>query len=68
MRNAHGMQILDTVQDLPERAFHFPDTHVALLDGCVEISTRTVLHDFTPVMLFVLNEINSFYHVGVMQG
>ena len=68
VRHTHRMQILDTLQDLLETAFDFADAHVALFDGSVKISTWTILHDFTTMVLFVLNEVDGLDDIGVVQG
>jgi hypothetical protein len=60
MRYTHRMQVLDAVQDLLESAFNFSDTHVALFDRSVEISSGTVFHHFTPMMFFVLSALSEF--------
>lgn len=67
MRNTHRVQILHAVQDLFERAFDLTDAHVALLDGSIEVSARTIFHDFAPMMLFVLNEIYRLDDVGMVE-
>ena len=53
-----GMQILDTLQDLFETTLDFTRAHAAALDRSVEIAARTVLHDFTPVLVLILDEID----------
>jgi hypothetical protein len=68
MRYTHRMQVLDAVQDLLESAFNFSDTHVALFDRSVEISSGTVFHHFTPMMLFVLDEIHCFDDICVVES
>lgn len=33
----------------------------------VEVSSRAELHHFAPILILILNEINSFHDVGVVQ-
>lgn len=68
MSHTHRVQVFDPLEDLLETAFDLADAHVALLDGSVEVSTGTILHDLAPVMLLVLYEVDSLDDVGVMQG
>lgn len=52
---------------LLERALDFTGAHTAPLDGSVKISTRTVFHDFTPLLVFILNEVDGFDDIGVVE-
>jgi hypothetical protein len=62
-----GMQILDTLQDLFETTLDFTRAHAAALDRSVEIAARTVLHDFTPVLVLILDEIDGLDDVDVVE-
>ena len=66
MGYTHRMQVGDTIEDLLETAFHFTLTHATSLDGSIEISTRAVLHDFTPMQSLVLNEVDRLNDIDVM--
>jgi hypothetical protein len=68
MSDTHRVKVLDSLEDLLETALDLADAHVALLDGGVQVSTGAILHDFTPVMLLVLNEIDSLDDVGMVQS
>lgn len=68
MSDTHRVKVLDSLEDLLETALDLADAHVALLDGGVQVSTGAILHDFTPVMLLVLNEIDSLDDIGMVQG
>jgi hypothetical protein len=68
MGNAHGMQIRDAVQDLFETAFYLPTLHTTLLDRGIKVATGAVFHHFTPMMCFVLNQIDSFDNVDVVES
>jgi len=63
-----AVQICNTAEDLLEAAFDLGARHSSLLDGSVQIATRAILHDFAPVLIFVLNEVHSLDDVHVMQS
>ena len=41
--------------------------HSPLLDCSVQISSWTKLHDFTPVLILILYQINRLHDIGMMQ-
>lgn len=68
MSDSGRMKVGDSVEDLFEVALDLLGRHRSLLDGGVEISSWTVLHDLAPVLSFVLDEIDGFDDVGMMKG
>lgn len=68
MGDSHRMQIGNSFENLLEVAIDRRARHIALLDRRVQIAARAVLHHLTPMMTFVLDEIDGFDHVGVVQG
>lgn len=62
------VQIVNAEEDLLETTLDFARRHVALLDGSVEIPAGTELHDFAPVLLLVLDEVDGFDDVDVVEG
>ena len=63
MSDSHRVQVRDTGDDLLEVGIDLHRFEVTLLDRCVKVSSRAVLHNFAPMLLFVLNEIDSFDNV-----
>lgn len=61
------MQVRDPCQDLFETTLHFARRHAPLLDRSIQIATRTELHDLAPLFVFVLDQIDSFNDVDVVQ-
>jgi hypothetical protein len=43
------------------------EMHSPLLDSSVQISSWTKLHDFTPVLILILHQINRLHDIGMMQ-
>jgi len=68
MGNALRVKVCDASEELLEAALDLARAHLALLDGGVEIPTRTVLHHFAPMMLLVLDEVDRLDNVGMVQG
>lgn len=66
--DALTVEIVDTAEDLLETTLDLARGHVALLDGGVEVSTGTELHDFAPVLLLVLDEVDCLDDVDVVEG
>jgi hypothetical protein len=66
--NTLGVEVRNALQNLPEAALNFARGHAPSLDRCVEIATRTELHDLAPVLIFVLDKIDGLDDVDVMQG
>lgn len=64
--NALAVEIGQARKNLLEAAFDFTRGHTPALDRCVKIATGTVLHHFTPVLIFVLNKVNSLDDVRVV--
>lgn len=62
------VQILDATEDLLEAALNLTRRHVALLDGGIKISTGTELHDFAPVLLLILDEVDGLDDVDVVES
>lgn len=58
VRDAHRVQVRDAAEDLLEVRVDRHRRHVAFLDRRVEVSAGTVLHDFAPVRLLVLDEVD----------
>jgi hypothetical protein len=67
MRDALAVQVRDAAEDLLEAAFDFTGRHPALLDRGIEVSTRAELHHLTPMLVFILHEINRLDNVDVVQ-
>lgn len=67
MSNALLMQITDALAELPETALNLAHAHPALLDRGIKVTTGTILHDFAPVVRFVLDEVDGFDDISVMQ-
>lgn len=65
--DALTMQICNSTEDLLEAALYFAGGHTSFLDGCVQVATWTVFHDFTPPLLFVLYEVHRFNDIDVVQ-
>jgi hypothetical protein len=63
-----GMQVLDTLKNLFKATLDLARAHAATFDRSVEISARTVLHDLTPVLILVFDQIYGLDNVDVVQG
>ncbi len=68
MSDTLPVQIRNASDNLLEAALDLGRTHTTLLDGSIQVTTRTELHDFTPVMIVVLNEVHSFHDINMMQS
>ena len=66
MSHTHGMQVCYSRHNLLEEAVDLFGGHVALLDSCVKVSARAVLHDLTPMLLLILDEVHRFDHIDVV--
>lgn len=66
--DALRVEVLDALEDLFEATLYLAGTHAAASDRRIEITTRTVLHDFAPVLILVLDKINSLDNVRVVEG
>ncbi len=66
MRNTLTVQVMYTSQDLLEAALDFGWRHASPLDCGVQVSTWAELHDFTPVHVFILDEVNGFHDIRVV--
>jgi hypothetical protein len=62
------VQIRNAGENLFETTLNLAWRHMSLLDGGVEISARTEFHDFAPVLVLILNEVDSLNNVNVVQG
>ena len=62
-----AVQIRHTSEDLLEATLHLAGRHAAFLDGSIEVSSGTELHDFAPALLLILHEIHRLDYVDVMQ-
>ena len=40
--------------------------HSPLLDCSVQITSGTKLHDFTPMLILILHQVNRFHDIGMM--
>lgn len=66
MRNTLTMDIVDSTQDLLETAFNLTGTHATLFYRRIEITTGTKLHNLTPLLILILDEIHRFDDVDMM--
>jgi hypothetical protein len=57
--NALSVKIGQASEDLLEATFNLTGGHPSALDRCIKITSRTVFHHFTPVLIFVLHEVDS---------
>jgi hypothetical protein len=62
------VEVRKTLQNLTETTLDFARGHAPFLNCCIEIATRTKLHDLAPVLVFVLDKVNGLDNVDVMQG
>lgn len=67
MGDALAVQVRNPCQDLFETTLHFARRHAPLLDRRIQIATRTELHDLAPLFVLVLDQVNSFNDVDVVQ-
>lgn len=67
MRDSLAVEIGDASQDLFETALHFAWGHTTFLDGGIEISSGTELHDLTPFHVFILNEVDGLHDIDMMK-
>ena len=67
MSDALGVKICNAIEELLEAAFNLTSAHLTLFDGPIEIPTRAIFHNFTPMMLFVLDKVNRLDDVDVVQ-
>lgn len=68
MGDTLAVEVVDASEDLLEAAFDLRWRHAAAFDRSIEITARAELHNFTPVQLLVLDEINRLDDVDVMKG
>ena len=68
MSYTHRVKVCNTVEDLLEAADDFSLSHASALDGCIEVSTGAVLHDFAPVVSVILDEVDSLDDVHVVKS
>jgi hypothetical protein len=66
MRNTLTMKVRNAGEHLLEAALDLAGTHPTLLDRSIEITTRAELHDFTPVLRLVLDEVDRLDDVDVV--
>ena len=66
MSNALTMQVFDAAEYLLETAFDLGWRHSTFFDGRVKVPSWTKLHDFTPVPILILHEIDCLDDVGVV--
>ena len=55
------------LSNLFEGTLHFAGTHASAFDSGIKISTRAVFHNLTPMLIFVLYEIDRFNNILVMK-
>lgn len=67
MRDALAMQILHAHKQLLETALDLARAHLPLLDRGIQVAAGAVLHDFAPVVLLVLHEVDGLDDVHVVQ-
>jgi hypothetical protein len=60
------MEVRHALQNLPEATLNFTRRHASFLDRSIEITTRAKFHDLTPVLILILNKIDSLDNVDVM--
>lgn len=65
--HALAVQIRHAAQYLPEATLDLARRHSALFDGSVQITTRTKLHYFTPVLALVLDKVDGLNNIDVVQ-
>lgn len=68
MCNTLTVQVFHTSQNLLETTLDFARTHTTLLDCRIKVTTRTKLHDLTPMRILVLDEIDCLNDVDMVQG
>lgn len=66
MREAHTMEVCDTIEDLQEAASNLLPRHPAGHDNGKEVKGR-ILHDFKPAALFLQN-VQGLYDVAVVES
>lgn len=57
-----------SVKGISRRSMKMKKMHSPLLDCSVQISSWTKLHDFTPMLILILDQINGLDDIGMMQG
>lgn len=67
MGHTLAMQIGHARQDLLEAALDFTWGHASLLDGRIEVTSRTELHHLAPVLSLVLYQIDGLDDIDVVQ-
>ena len=67
MGHTHRVEILDTLENLLETAFDLAARHAPLFNSGIEITAGAVLHNLAPVVRLVLNKVDSFHDVRVVQ-
>lgn len=67
MSNALAMQIRETRKDLLKATLHFTRRHSSFLDSPIEVATGTELHHLAPMFVLILNQINGFDDINVVQ-
>lgn len=65
--HALAVQVRHASEDLLEAALDLAGRHAASLDRRVEVSSRTELHDFAPMLGLVLDEIDRLDDVDMVQ-
>lgn len=63
-----AVQVANTRQDLSEAAFDLARAHTTLLDCSVQVPARAELHHLAPVLILVLNQVNSLDDIDVVKG
>ena len=66
MSDTLAVKIADTRQYLLETTLDFAGGHSAFLDCGVKITTGTVFHDFTPVLVLVLDQVDSLNNIDMV--
>ena len=65
--DALRMEVADAGKDLLEATLDLARGHVALLDRSVEVAATAELHDLTPFLALVLNEVDGLDDIDVVQ-
>ena len=67
VRHTLAVQVVHASENLSEAALDLGWGHAAAFDSSVEIAARAELHDFAPMQVFVLYEVNCLHDVDMMQ-
>lgn len=66
MRDTLGVQVVHASKNLLKAALDLGGRHTAAFDRGVEVPTGTELHYFTPVQVFILDEVDRLNDIGMV--